>query len=72
MQQGRIYDVPVEPFNWIARPPSINRLVGLYWLAHLAYPDLVSRQILEARVREFYALFYHTNLGNADLGRFLR
>lgn len=72
VQQGRIYDVPVEPFNWIARPPSINRLVGLYWLAHLAYPDLVSRQILEARVREFYALFYHTNLGNADLGRFLR
>jgi len=72
VQQGRVYDIPVEPYNWIARPPSINRLVGLYWLAHLAYPDLVSQQMLESKVREYYALFYHTNLSDADLKRFIR
>lgn len=71
VQQGKIYDIPVEPYNWISRPPSVNRLVGLYWVAHLAYPDLVSRQTLESRVREFYSLFYHTSLSDADLKRFL-
>jgi len=72
VQQGKIYDIPVEPYNWIARPPSVNRLVGLYWLAHLAYPDIVSRQMLESKVREFYALFYHTHLSDGDLKRLIK
>jgi iron complex transport system substrate-binding protein len=71
VRQGKLYDIPAEPYNWIARPPSINRLPGLYWLAHLAYPDLISRQYLEQRVREFYTLFYHTSLGDGDMKRFI-
>lgn len=72
VKQGRVYDIPAEPYNWVARPPSVNRLVGLYWLAHLAYPDLLSREMLEAKVKEFYSLFYHVQLGDAELKRFLR
>ncbi|MCA1949560.1 MAG: ABC transporter substrate-binding protein [Treponema sp.] len=71
VKQGRVYDIPAEPYNWVARPPSVNRLVGLYWLGHLAYPDLVSREMLEAKVKEFYSLFYHVQLGDAELKRFL-
>lgn len=72
VQQGKVCDIPVEPYNWVARPPSINRLAGLYWLAHLAYPDLVGRQTLETKVREFYSLFYHKALSDGDLKRFIK
>ncbi|AEJ18750.1 periplasmic-binding protein [Gracilinema caldarium] len=72
VRQGKLYDIPAAPYNWIARHPSINRLPGFYWLAHLAYPDLISRQYLEKRVREFYALFYHTSLGDGNMKRFIR
>lgn len=72
VKQGRVYEIPLEPYNWVARPPSINRLVGLYWLAYLAYPDLVSRESLESKVREFYALFYHTTLSDGALKRLIQ
>ena len=72
VQQGKVYDIPVEPYNWVARPPSVNRLIGLYWVAHLAYPNLVDRRTLENKLREFYSLFYHTSLSDADLRRLIR
>ena len=30
---------PGLPFGWIDRPPSLNRLIGLKWLAGVFYPD---------------------------------
>ena len=52
---------PGLPFGWIDRPPSLNRLIGLRWLAGVFYPDLV-RQDLRAETREFYRLFYQVEL----------
>src|SRR5690606_4944217 len=32
---GRVHAPPSLPFNWGARPPSVNRLLGLVWLAYV-------------------------------------
>ena len=32
---GRVYQYPGLPYSWGARPPSVNRLPGLIWLAYV-------------------------------------
>jgi len=70
VETGRVYLSPGLPFGWIDRPPSINRLIGLRWLAGLFYPGAVG-QDLRATTREFYQLFYHVDLDAAALDRLL-
>ena len=57
-----MYEVPTAPFNWFDRPPSVNRMIGIKWLANLLYPN-VFRYDMAAEVKDFYAKFYHYNLG---------
>ena len=33
-----MYQVPNAPFDWFDRPPSVNRLIGTWWLASILYP----------------------------------
>jgi iron complex transport system substrate-binding protein len=66
----RIYLSPRVPFGWIDAPPSINRFIGLRWIASLLYPDRFPEDF-GAVVREFYRLFYHIDLGEAALERLL-
>ncbi len=70
VRAGRVYLSPTAPFGWIDRPPSLNRIIGLKWLAGLFYPDQF-RQDLRALTREFYSLFYHVDLTEAELDRLL-
>jgi iron complex transport system substrate-binding protein len=55
---GRVHLAPRMPFGWIDAPPSGNRLIGLWWLAGLLYPDLFKDDIREL-TRDFYTKFYH-------------
>ena len=70
VKRGRIHLSPGLPFGWIDRPPSINRLIGLRWLAGVFYPD-AARYDLRADTREFYQLFYHVDLDEPALDRLL-
>ena len=70
VRRGRIYLSPTAPFGWIDRPPSINRMMGLKWLAGLFYPDLWPGD-LRAETKAFYKLWYHADLGEAELDRLL-
>jgi iron complex transport system substrate-binding protein len=70
VREGRVYLSPMAPFGWIDRPPSLNRIIGLKWLAGLFYPDHF-RQDLRAVTKEFYELFYHVDLTGAELDRLL-
>ena len=36
----QVYETPQYPFCWIDRPPSVNRIIGIKWLANLFYPEL--------------------------------
>ncbi|WP_428513956.1 iron ABC transporter substrate-binding protein [Roseovarius sp.] len=67
---GRVYLSPTAPFGWIDRPPSLNRMMGLIWMAGLLYPDRWEGD-LRAETRAFYELYYHVDLSDEELERLL-
>jgi iron complex transport system substrate-binding protein len=54
VRKGRVYLSPSLPFGWVDSPPSLNRMLGLQWLARLFFPDRFSDDI-RAVTRDFYA-----------------
>jgi iron complex transport system substrate-binding protein len=66
----RIYLAPRLPFGWIDAPPSINRTIGLRWIAGLLYPDRFPEDI-RVTARKFFKLFYQVEPDDAALDRIL-
>ena len=66
----RVHLSPKLPFGWVDFPPTVNRLIGLWWLAKILYPDLFPED-LRALTHEFYARFYHVTLSDAQIERVL-
>jgi iron complex transport system substrate-binding protein len=66
----RVHLSPKLPFGWVDFPPSVNRLIGLWWLAKILYPDLFPED-LRALTRDFYRQFYHVTLADAQIDRVL-
>ena len=62
----RVHLAPNVPFGWIDGPPSVNRLIGLAWLANALHGDRFPFDI-RRETRAFYKLFYHVDLGDAEL-----
>jgi len=71
IKAGRIHLAPNVPFGWIDFPPSINRLIGLRWLARILYPDVFPED-LRPIVRDFYTRCYHQAPTEAQLDALLR
>ncbi len=70
VKNGSVYQIPSLPFNWIDRPPSVNRIIGLRWLTNLLYPDYCKIAIRD-ETRRFYALFYRRKLSDEELNHVL-
>src|SRR5262245_2137571 len=66
VRDQRVYLAPTAPFGWIDRPPSLNRVIGLKWLAHLFYPEKFQADLRET-TRAFYRLFYHVDPSEPEL-----
>jgi iron complex transport system substrate-binding protein len=66
----RVHLSPKLPFGWVDFPPSVNRLIGLWWLGKILYPDLFPED-LRALTRDFYTRFYHVTPDDAQLERVL-
>ncbi|MNI85722.1 Periplasmic binding protein [compost metagenome] len=60
IQDGKFYEVPGNPFNWLGSPPSINRYMGMIWLSELLYPNDFQYD-MRTEVNRFYKLFYHSS-----------
>jgi iron complex transport system substrate-binding protein len=71
VKAGRLHLAPNVPFGWIDFPPSINRLIGLRWLARVLYPQAFPED-LRPIVRDFYARCYHQVPTEAQLDELLR
>jgi iron complex transport system substrate-binding protein len=65
-QRGHVYLAPKLPFGWVDFPPSVNRLIGLWWLAKILYPERFPEDIRELATA-FYARFYHVTPGAAQM-----
>ncbi len=70
MKNNHIYMIPEGPFNWFDRPPAINRVLGIKWLASLIYPDKYDFDIRE-EAKVFYKLFYHYELSDSEVDELL-
>ncbi|MFO1444497.1 ABC transporter substrate-binding protein [Bacillus sp. Bva_UNVM-123] len=70
VQEGKVYEVPVGPYNWLGFPPSINRILGIKWLGNLFYPEQFDYDMLK-ETKEFYQLFYHYELTDEEATKLL-
>ena len=66
----RVHLSPKLPFGWVDFPPSVNRLIGLWWLAKILYPNLFPED-LRQQTREFYDKFYHVRVTDQQIDRVL-
>ncbi len=58
---GNYYEVPVGPHNWLSFPPSVQRYLGMQWLAALLYPAEYEGDFYDTAA-EYFRLFYHSGL----------
>ena len=70
VKNGKVYEVPIAPYDWINRQPSVNRVIGVRWLANLLYPDIYDVDIKE-EIREFFSLFYQYDLSDEEMATLL-
>ena len=61
IKNGTYYEVPMGPYNWMGFPPSVNRYMGMIWIAQLLYPDKAQYDLYEEAAK-YYELFYHSKL----------
>ena len=66
VKTGRVYGIPRLPHNWLDRPPSFMRALGIQWLANLFYPQRFPLD-LRAETRQFYRLMLDYSPSDADL-----
>lgn len=66
VNNAQVYEIPVAPYDWINRPPSVNRIIGIKWLANLLYPEIYDVDIVE-EVKEFFNLFYQHELTQEEI-----
>jgi iron complex transport system substrate-binding protein len=61
IENGRYYEVPYGPYNWMGFPASVQRYLGMIWLAQLLYPDVAQYDVYQ-EVSEYFDLFYHCDI----------
>jgi iron complex transport system substrate-binding protein len=62
----RVLTVPHLPMNWLDRPPSFMRALGIQWLANAFYPQQFPFNLKE-ETRHFYQLFLGVDLTDQQL-----
>lgn len=70
IKEGKVFLVPKMPFNWIDRPPSFMRLLGIQWLTHVLY-DTPNAEQFKAEMKAFYKLFLNIDIEDAQLQKIL-
>ncbi len=71
VKDKRVYQIPAYPFDWFDRPPSVNRIIGVKWLAKLLYPEYIEVNMV-AEVKDFYEKFYHKKLTDDEVKQLIQ
>lgn len=61
VKNGAVYEAPYGPYNWMDRPPSVQRVLAIQWLGSLLYPEVFDYDMI-AEAQNFYSLFFHYDL----------
>lgn len=65
IQTDRYYEAPDAVYCWMGFPPSVQRYLGMLWMAKLLYPQYAAYDMYE-RVSKFYDLFLHCDISEAQ------
>ncbi len=65
VKNNQYYEIPDLPYSWMSSPPSVNRVLGVYWLGKLLYPEYYDFDMVE-KAQEFYQLFWHYDLSTEE------
>ena len=57
VKNDRVYAMPNEPFAWCDRPPGVNRLIGIHWIANLLYPQYYDVDMVDVTEEYFKNMF---------------
>ncbi len=70
VKNGEFYEIPGTPYCWMSGPPSVNRILGIWWLGRLVYPDLYDYDIV-AKTQEYYKMFFDYDLSEEEAAAML-
>ena len=65
IKEGNYYEVPFGPYNWMGFPPSVQRLLGMTWMAKILYPTAADYD-LYTEASTYFQMFYHCELTQAQ------
>lgn len=61
VRDGNYAEAPFGPYNWMGFPPSVQRYLGMMWMARVLYPEAADYDLYE-EVHNYYDMFYHCDL----------
>ena len=61
IRDGRYYEVPMGPYNWMGFPPSVQRILGMQWMAKVLSPNAADYDMYET-TQTYFQLFCHCDL----------
>lgn len=70
VKAGRVYQVPYGPYNWMGTPPSVQRYLGMLWLADTLYGETAQLDLYR-EVAEHFSLFYHCDLTQEEFAELI-
>lgn len=70
VKNGTFYEIPGAPYNWLAGPPSVNMVLGVWWLGNLLYPQVYDYDMASVAQRIF-KLFWDYDLTREEAAAML-
>jgi len=70
VKNKKVYLAPKDPVNFLDRPPSFMRILGVEWLSSVIYPKEYKKDILSETV-SFYKLYLRKNITKAEAAKIL-
>lgn len=61
VSSGKYYEVPGSPYSWLSGPPSMNMILGVWWLGNLIYPEVYDYD-MTAMAQELYKTLWGYDL----------
>lgn len=70
VETGACRQIPCEPYCWLSSPPSVNMVLGIWWLGNLLYPQIYDYD-MAAKAQEIYKLLWDHDLTEEECARML-
>ena len=70
VKNGTYYEIPGQPYNWMSNPPSLNMVMGVWWLGNLLYPDVYDYDMAEM-TQEIYKTLWGYDMSSDEARQIL-